>query len=290
MENGPQQDKELTVKVYSPESSLQDPRRFLSEMKSDLLRGRELAWQLFLRDLKAQYRQSILGYVWALIPPLVTSGTFIFLNSQNVIEVGETPVAYAAYVLIGTLLWQNFVDAVNAPLHKVTLNKPLLTKLNFPREAVVLAALGEVIFNFLIRLVILVPVFIYFKLPLTTSLLLFPVGYAGLLLFGITLGVLLSPLSLLYNDVARGLTLVTGFWFFITPVMYPPPTSGFAAILTELNPVTPLISTARDLLINEPALQLEAFGLVSAVSAALLAVGWVIYRVSFPHVIARLGM
>ncbi len=74
----------LAVNVYTPESPLRNPRRFLREMFRDLRASRELAWRLFVRDTSAQYRQSMLGYVWAFLPPLVASLPFIFLNAQGV--------------------------------------------------------------------------------------------------------------------------------------------------------------------------------------------------------------
>ena len=69
----------LAERVYSPEPLLQHPLKMLKAIAADVYAGRELAWRLFMRDLKAQYRQTILGYVWAFLPPLVASATFIFL-------------------------------------------------------------------------------------------------------------------------------------------------------------------------------------------------------------------
>src|SRR5688572_20247597 len=106
----------LGVNVYTQESPLRYPRRFLGEMFRDLRASRELAWRLFVRDTSAQYRQSILGYLWAFLPPLVASVPFIFLKSQGVVGIGDTPIPYPAYALIGTIIWQVFADALNSPL------------------------------------------------------------------------------------------------------------------------------------------------------------------------------
>ncbi len=80
----------LPLTVYTPESPLKNPARLLREMFRDLLASRELAWRLFVRDTSAQYRQSILGYAWAFIPPLVASLPFVFLNSQGVVAIKGT--------------------------------------------------------------------------------------------------------------------------------------------------------------------------------------------------------
>ena len=117
--------------------------------------GRELAWRLFLRDVRAQYRQSILGYVWVFIPPLVASLPFIFLSSQGVMNIGETPIPYPAYAIIGTTIWQVFSDSMNAPLRAVLAARSMLARINLPREAILLSALAQVALGFAVRLVLL---------------------------------------------------------------------------------------------------------------------------------------
>jgi len=282
--------RELPVTRYTPESELRHPVRLLRKMGTDLLQARELAWRLLVRDLKSQYRQSLLGYVWAFLPPLVMTFTFVFLNSQNIISVAETSIPYPAYVMIGMLLWQNFVDAMNSPLKVVTSNKAMLIKINFPREALIMAGIGEVFFNFMIRLVLLVPLYFIYDIPVSGSLMLFPVGVAGLFFLGLLIGILLTPVGLLYGDVQRGLVLVTGFWLLLTPIVYPPAKSGFAATLSSWNPVSPLLITTRNWLTAAPNESLTAFALVAGGSFVLLFFGWVLYRVSLPHLIARMGM
>ena len=74
----------LAVNVYTPESPLRHPGRLLRALLRDLLAARELAWRLFVRDLSANYRQTYLGYIWAFLPPLLASATFIFLQSQGI--------------------------------------------------------------------------------------------------------------------------------------------------------------------------------------------------------------
>ncbi|HWB01151.1 MAG TPA: hypothetical protein VG713_21825, partial [Pirellulales bacterium] len=211
---------ELPVTVYTPESPLRHPGRMAREMLRDLVASRGLAWRLFVRDTSALYRQSLLGYLWAFLPPIVTTFTFTFLNSQSILSVGETPVPYPAFVMIGTVLWQVFLDALNSPLKMVQASRGMLTKINFPREALILAGLADVLFNLLIRSLLLVPVFLYYQLPISASMLLFPLAVAGLILLGLTIGMLLTPFGLLYGDVGRAVTLFAGFWMLLTPVVY----------------------------------------------------------------------
>jgi lipopolysaccharide transport system permease protein len=283
------QAQSLPITVYLPASPIRNPARLLRQMFCDLLDSIELGWRLFVRDTSAQYRQSILGYVWAIIPPLVASLPFVFLNSQGVVSMGETKIPYAAYAMIGTIIWQVFVDALGSPLKTVSAAKAMLSRINFPREALLLAGLGMVIFNFLIRLVLLIGVFAWFKIVPPPSALLFPVGVIALTILGFMIGVLVTPLGLLYNDVQQTIPIAAMFVMFLTPVLYPQPGSGLAGVITAWNPLTPLVMTTRDWLTLGTTSHLFSFSIVSISACVLLFLGWVIYRVSLPHVISRIG-
>jgi lipopolysaccharide transport system permease protein len=107
-------------------------------------------------------------------------------------------------------------------------------------------------------------------------------------LTGVALGVLLLPLGLLYQDVGRGLALVTGFWLLLTPVAYPPPATGWGAALAQWNPVGPLITTVRGWWLGADTYA-TAFPIVAVAAAAVLAGAWVVLRIALPHAVARLG-
>src|SRR2546430_16455568 len=102
--------RSLPIAVYTRESPLRNPLQLLRAMCADLLASTELGWRLFLRDMSAQYRQSILGYVCAIIPPLGASLPFGFLHSQVVVNMCEAKTTYAAYAVNGTSSLQVFVD------------------------------------------------------------------------------------------------------------------------------------------------------------------------------------
>lgn len=282
-------DRPLKETVYTPDSELLNFRRLLRSMGSDLLAARELAWRLLVRNISAQYRQSLLGYAWAFVPPVFTSLIWIFLQSQRVFQIGDTGMPYVVFVICGTVLWQTFVEALNSPLQMVNSSKSMLTKINFPREALILAGIGQVLFSFAIRALLLVAVMVWYQVPPTAGLLLAPLGVLALIGLGTCIGLLLTPLGMLYQDVGRGLGFATTAWFFLTPVIYPVPKASFAAALIELNPVTPLLVSTRDWLISGEASLLPGFLGVCAVTVALLFAGWVLYRIAMPHLISRMS-
>lgn len=280
---------EIPVTVYTPASPLRNPGRLVREMWHDLASSRELAWRLFIRDTSAQYRQSIFGYVWLFIPPLVASLPFVYLNSQGVVKIGDTPIPYAAYAIIGTTIYQVFVDALNAPLKTVTAAKVMLARINLPREAILMSALAQVGLSFLARLVLVIGVFIWFRLVPPPTALLFPFGVLSLILLGFVIGVIITPLGILYTDVQQTLPILTTFLMLLTPVVYPPPQLGVAAAIVRLNPLTPLIMTTRDWLTTGNTAHIGSFVVVSVVLVLLLLMGWVMFRIAMPHLIARIG-
>ncbi len=280
---------DLPVTVYTQESPLRSPSKLLSEMFGDLFASRELAWRLFVRDTRAQYRDSLFGYLWVFIPPLVASLPFIFLEAQGVIAIGETPLPYGAYALVGTMIWQVFVDALGSPLQAVSNARPMLARINFPREAILLAGLMQVGLSFLVRLVLLLGVLVWYKIVPPWTVVFFPLGILSLVLTGFVIGLIITPLGLLYGDVPRVLAIVTPFWMFLTPVLYPVPQSGLAGTIVALNPVSPLVTTTRDWLTLGTATHLTGFVAVTAATTVFLVAGWIAYRVALPHLIARLG-
>ena len=279
----------LTETIYTTESQMHSPRLLLSSMISDIRASRELSWRLFIRDLSAQYRQSLFGVLWAFVPPIITSLIFIVLQSRNIVNFGETDIPYPVYVLVGTILWQLFVESLNAPLKTVTASKSILVKINFPREALIVSALLLTSFNLSIKLIVLAVIFFIFQVPLTWGMLLAPVAIIMLMLLGIALGLLITPIGMLYTDVTTALPVIASMWFFITPVVYPIPEQYPYSVIAILNPVTPLLVAARDLLTKGEIMNNLSFLLVSLFAIVVLLVGWVIYRISLPIIIERMS-
>lgn len=275
--------------IHTPASPLRHPLRMLQSMWHDLLASRELAWRLLMRDLSAQYRQSILGFVWAFLPPLITALGFVLAKDAGVVNVGETTLPYPAYVMFSVSLWQTFVEAVNGPIVAVVQAKPMLAKINFPREAIILAKLGEIFFNFAIKLVLIVGLFIGFKIPITWSACLAPVALIHLIMLGTVFGLLFAPIGMLYTDIGKALPLVMTTWLLFTPVIYPIPKTGWFSVIVNWNPVTPLLVTTRELattgIVSDPI----GFWLVSGIGLVGLVLVWVIYRLAMPFIVERVS-
>lgn len=275
----------MQVQIYTPESKVRRPRALLGEMVRSLWGSRELAWRLFVRDLSAQYRQSILGVFWSFLPPIVTGLVFILLQNRGVVDLGETNIPYPVYALTGTILWQIFVESINGPLKSVLLSKPIIAKVNIPYESLVVASFYMVCFSATIKYIIIFAILLLFSIPLTAGVLFGLVGVLGLILLGMAFGLLITPLGLLYTDVSSGLPVFTQLWFFVTPVVYMLP----LPILALINPVTPLLVETRDLITTGSIDHLAAFTIVFAGAIVLLLFAWVLYRIAIPIIIERIS-
>jgi lipopolysaccharide transport system permease protein len=275
--------------VYTPKSELRHPGRLFAAMWRDLRNSRGLAWRLLVRDISAHYRQSFLGFAWAFLPPIVMAMGFTLAGNAKVVSIAATQLPYPAYVMFSMILWQTFVEALNGPVVAVTNAKQMLARVNFPREAIVVAKLGEVSFNFGIKLILIVAIFVWYQIPVTWAALLAPVALISLILLGTFIGLLLAPLGVLYQDIGQGLTVFTGFWLFLTPIVYPVPQSGTFATIVKLNPVTPLLVTTRELattgIVSDP----YRFLAVSAVTLVGLFITWVVFRLAMPFAIERVS-
>ncbi len=280
----------MQKRVYTPQSYVQKPARMLREMLADIRRGQDLAKRLTIRDIKALYRQSFLGIIWAFIIPFANTLVWIFLNSSGIISLGQdTGLPYPVYVFTGTMIWAMFMESIQSPITKTADNKSTLAKVNFPREAIVLSAIYQSFFNAGIKAIILIAVLLVMGYAGGFSLLLFPLALVSLVLCGTTIGLLLTPISVLYSDISKGLPLVMQFLMYTTPVIFAIPKEGLTASVIRHNPLTPLIMTARQWLTGMDANFIPSFIAVNVVNIILLLFMLVAFRLALPILIERMN-
>ena len=280
----------LPVIIYTPESSLANPKRLIMEMVDELRNSRELAFALFTRDMKAQVRQSILGYAWLFFPPIATTLVWFFLNSSGVVKVADTGMPYPAFVMIGTLLWQAFLESLTKPIISLNASKGMLVKLNFPRIAPVLAGIGQTTVTSAIRLVLLIPIFVFAGVEASWTILFFPLAYLSMVLLGVAIGSFLTPIGLLYTDIGKAIGLLGQFAMYATPVVYPIASEGILGWVNKLNPLTYLIEVGRATLVGGSFEHLPMVLIISGCAFVLLLVGWTIFHITVPRIIERMGM
>ena len=278
----------LEIKVYQKENNIKIGKLFLDSLH-DIYSSRFLAKQLAVRDIKAQYRQSYLGVIWAFITPLATAFVWIFLNSTGTIRLSDTGIPYPVYAFSGTLIWSIITEAINLPTTNTNGAKSIMSKINFPKEALIVSGIYKLLFNSSIKIVILLAFVFIYGVGFHSSLFLFPLAFFGAILFGTTIGLLITPIGMLYKDIAKVISLSLQLLMYVTPVVYAIPKDGIMKDIMELNPFTPLILTARDFLIGAEPLYLSYFIGIVLVCIPLFFIALLFYRISIPIIVERLS-
>ncbi|MGI0107866.1 ABC transporter permease [Salinimicrobium sp. WS361] len=278
----------LETRIYQKENNL-SLGKHLKESLNDIYNSRFLARQLAERDIKAQYRQSYLGILWAFLTPLATAAVWVFLNLSGTIQVTDTGIPYPVFVFSGTLLWSIITEAINSPSQSTNSARGLLSKINFPKEALIISGVYKLLFNASVKIALLLIFIFLFGLGFHWGLLLLPFAIVGALLFGTTIGLFLTPIGMLYKDVAKITSMGFSFLMYITPVVYAMPKEGMMRTIMEFNPFTPVILTSRDLLTGASPEFLTYYMILMVLCLPLFIIALLLYRISIPIIVERLS-
>lgn len=277
---------ELETKTYQKESQVNIKKMLLDSMQ-DTSKSWFLAKQLAVRDIKAQYRQSYLGLLWIFITPLLTGGVWIFLNLTGTVGLSDTGIPYPIFVFSGTLLWSVITEAVNSPAQSTNAARGLMSKLNFPKEALIISGIYKLLFNSSVKVILLVIFVFVFGIGFHWSLLLLPVAIFGSLLFGTTIGLIITPIGMLYTDVSKIISMGFRLLMFVSPVLYTIPDQGLMRTVMQLNPITPIIETGRSMLTGTSPEFLGYFLVVIMCCIPLFLLGLLSYKISIPIIVER---
>lgn len=277
---------EIRTRTYQKENN-NNLGKLLQESFRDIMNSRFLATQLAERDIKAQYRQSYLGIIWAFITPLATAVVWIFLNISGTIKISDTGMPYPVYAFSGTLIWSIITSAINTPTQSTNGARGLLSKINFPKEALVLSGILKLLFESSIKIILLLLFVFLLGIGFNWSLFLLPLVILGSIMFGVTIGLFLTPVSMLYTDISRIISMGFSFLMYITPVVYSIPGEGLMKTVMEINPFTPIILTSRDFITGNSPEFLSYYLWILAVTVPFFLLGLVFYRISIPIIVER---
>ena len=249
-------------------------------MLNDLIASRRLIWLLIMRDISVRYRQSVLGYLWAVIPQIVTVGAFTVLNAWRIVPMGKTTIPYVIYAAWGISVWQLFAGCVSSCTASLSTAGSLVTKINFPREAVVIAAVGQPILDFAVRLLPVFAVFAWYGFTPSWGLIVVPLVLIPVIFLAVGFGFILSIANLAIRDTGNALGTALMIGMFLTPVLYPPPVRWPFTLINMLNPLTPLLSTTQDLIASGSVTTPKSFAIGCLVAILVLLAGWRVFRVT----------
>ena len=259
-------------------------------MISDISSSHFLAYQMAKRDLQAQYRQSFLGFFWAFAPIITNSLVWIFLNNSGTVNVNsDQNIPYVLFVVIGTTIWSIFTESMMIPLISVNSSRGILSKINFPKEALLMSGIYKLGFNLGLKLLMIAVFLVIYGVMPGIQILYFPLILISIMCLSISIGLLVTPLGLIYTDIAKIITTAVPFLMYFTPVVYAVPKQGFFKTLFELNPLTFLFNDARNTLVGIGAENLIFALVIFIISFIILLIGLVIFRKSMPIIIEKLG-
>jgi lipopolysaccharide transport system permease protein len=282
------EDKKLPVTVYEKQRKI-NLVKLLGQTLTDFFGSHFLALQLTRRDVSAQYRQSYFGILWLFITPLASAAIWVFLNSSGTITITDTGIPYPVYAFSGTLIWSILLESINAPMASTNAARGIISKINFPKEALVLSGIYKLLFNSSFKVLLLVVFIFAFGVGFHWSLLLLPLVLAMAVVFGTSLGLLITPIGLLYSDVSRLISMGLSLLMDVTPVVYGIPKTGIMKTIMTYNPFTPFILTSRDVAVGGSPEFLNYFIVLTGLGIVLFFIGLVIYRVSIPVIVERLS-
>ena len=251
---------------------------------------RELVYQLFRRDLFAVYKRSFAGYAWIIVTPLAGILSWVFLHKAHIIRPGDVGVPYPVYILLGTMIWGLFMGLLSSMMNAMDIYRFMLMKTAFPHEVIFGAEILIRLSQFALSFIIIIPVLFFLGAVNVRGVLLFPLAIIPLSICAVALGLLVSIMSVVSYDVKRIITGLIGLVMYITPVIYSVDVINnyWLKKLINLNPLTYLVCTARDILLYNRMYSLKGFALSSLMSVILLVVSWRIFYVSEDKIIERM--
>src|ERR1700737_1170969 len=241
----------------------------------ELWQYRHLATLLAMRHIRARYKQTVFGLLWAIIVPVAFTTIFVvFFRLVQVQAAGNLPYVPSAFA--GMVMWQLFTRGVSEGATSLTSNASLITKVYFPRIILPLAAILSALFDMLISFALLVGLLVWYRITIQEHMVLAPFFVLHLVLLVFAISLWLSAIDGVFRDLRYALPLILQIGMFVSPVAYT--TSAIVPEkwrwLYDLNPlVGPLDGFRWALLQGAPALDWSAEFKSLALTAFLLATG-----------------
>jgi lipopolysaccharide transport system permease protein len=239
---------------------------------SELWAFREVTFLLFWRSLKARYRQTYFGLLWAVAQPLVALSVYTLVFG-SLVGVPSQGVPYPLFVLCGLIPWNFIAGSVVAMTGSVLADQDLVKRVYFPRLAIPLSTLASTLGNALFSGVLLIIALVFYGFAPPLQVVLVPVFLALAVVVALGLGLMTAALNVRFRDVGYAMPFAMQTLLFLTPVIYP------ATLLPEawrlvyaLNPAVGIIGGLRWSILGIAA-DPTSFAISAACAVALLLAG-----------------
>jgi len=235
----------------------------------DLLRRRDLTLYLVSSQLKAQHRNTFLGYFWWLLDPLL--GVFVYYFVV-VVVFQRGGADYGPFLVVGLIVWRWLSASVGGASHAIVSRAGVITQVALPKFIFPLTLTLSGLINFGFGLLVIAAFFLYWGILPGTALVWLPVVLLGQTLFTLVLTSLLAYASVFVRDTDTLVNHLMRVWFFVSPVIWHqsmvPARLGW---LFTINPMAHFLSAYRDILMSNQRPDLIALVAISALSFVAVA-------------------
>jgi lipopolysaccharide transport system permease protein len=248
----------------------------LPEIITEQIAYRELLRQMTQRDLLLRYKQTVMGFGWAILMPLINTMLFSAVFTQIApIDVG---MPYPLFAFSGLLFWNFFASASRFSVNSLTGNPSLVSKVYFPREIFPFSAVIVSFVDSLVASTVLIGLMVYYRVGVGASLVMLPLIVVTHVAFTAAVALLLAMGNLFYRDVKYLHEVAFTVWMFASSVLYPVShVGGRLAPLFALNPMTHIIDAYRAVLFQH-AWPSSAFGVTSVGAVTLFGLAWCLFH------------
>lgn len=238
----------------------------------------DLLITLSLHRINVRYKQSALGWIWAVLQPLALMGIYTVIFSV-VTRMPNEGVPYALFVYTALLPWTYFATVVTSSTSCLVNHSQLITKVYFPREVLPITYMVAAFCDFLIASVILVIMAFYYHVAFTVYALYSVLILAILTAFAMSLAFFLSALQVRVRDVGLAMPLVMQLWMFATPVVYPLSSvpERFRPFYI-LNPVVGPVESFRRVLLQQQRPEFTSLTEAAVISLILLPLSYIFFK------------
>ena len=251
----------------------------------EIVEYRDLLWMLTFRDLTAVYKQTILGPLWFIIQPLITTLVFTVIFGQ-VANVSTDGIPKIIFYMSGTVLWNYFAGCMTQGANSLVANTTVLSKVYFPRLIIPLSGVFSNLAHFALNLVMFLGFYLYFLFFTDSAmcprweLVLFPLLVVQCALIGLGVGLWVAALTTKYRDLRFALTFLTQLWMYATPIVWPASLGMRPSmrILLWGNPLSFVVECARWMFTGTGTVSLLTAAVSIGMTLILLASGLLIFN------------
>lgn len=252
--------------------------RDVRDMVREQVEYRDLLYQMTARDLMLRYKQTVIGFGWALFMPLLNTLVFsvIFMRVAPV-DTGGIP--YPLFAFTGLVVWNFFASSLRFAVNSLSSNAGLVSKVYFPREIFPFSTVLVTFVDFMVASLPLIGMMVYYRAPITMAILLLPIVVLVHVVFTAGVALILSMANLFFRDVKYLFEIAITVWMFATSVVYPVElVGGRLGTVLRLNPMTPIVEAYRDCLLRGTNPLSPDFAIVSLFALITLAVAWLTFH------------